>query len=518
MSTEIGRLVLTKFELTNIRQFRSKIEELGSNGKIFIGQNASGKSTQMAVFEMMGNQKGLKLQNLVQVGENEGEMKIFFKDEKGNDFVLTYHIKQGERQTIKSELSWDMGKVSKKDMPKVLGDNLPEPFDIHKFMSNQGTTSGKRKNAEIVFHELLGIDLSDKLGKLDNNADELKEVRVRIKHNKGTFTGREFSYEDALAEKKKLSLQEYKDKVDVAKRYEMQDQQKDKLINHLEELGKSVMKTQEKFDSAVSGQMKTIQDEIDRLIGMRDNLREISEKDEFLREDIDLIHKIGNTDVRTQLSQLRTLKESLAISTNEFDDLQTCDDPGFTIEDAEKDLEDAISYNARVDIYDTLRPQALAIKEDLVVEDKLIQSRSEITESLNEDIAKVNTKEHMPEGVRFHATESGIRLQVRASESEWVDAAPNTVNTAKLMEISVFLGIKMLQKNKLRLMTIRDASLLDADTMERIFDQCLENKVQLFMEVVESGMESMSLEIRDWIDFTRNEQDSRIGRINKLNE
>jgi DNA repair ATPase RecN len=445
MSEEKGLKIL-KAEIKNFKNISYREVEFEGRSAVIVGPNGSGKSSLIQAVCSPINSKMLPAEPVKQ-GEEKAEVILTIGGELyGEDVeykIGCYFSQENKRGKIVLRNS-EGTEISdgKTNLSQIIG-NIS--FDIMEFMRLAKTESGKlseagvKKQIELV-KSLIPKDTLSKIHRLETEYhtkyEERTEINREIKYMKSNINANRFSVEDIEKYKEELDASDLRLKIDQAK-------EKNAIINKC----KNYISTYE------------------------NDAREIAESVKVILSDYLLYDEEG-----TVISALSALHYNKL-----------------------KQVEKYVANNDLVDI-DVLIEQLNNLSEhnikcsqikQLQEQEKNLREKESLAGKITKRLEKINIEKLE----LFQSGELPVKGLSFNDECVTYNGLPLTEEqhpTSRLIAIGLEIGMAL--NPNLRLLVIKDGSLLDEKSMKYILKSCEQKGYQLLIEMVSTSGDDVNIE------------------------
>lgn len=445
MSEEKGLKIL-KAEIKNFKNISYREVDFNGKSAVIVGPNGVGKSSLIQAICSPINSKFIPAEP-VKSGEQKAEVILtiggIFHGEEVSYRIGCYFSEENKRGklVLRNSEGTEIGSA-KTNLNQIIG-NIS--FDIMEFMRLAKTESGKisesgvKKQIELV-KSLMGKEAIKKLNELD--------ALYKEKYDERTDVNRDIKYVEQLIEKSRFSIDDidkYSEKLSSADILEQIEKAKNKNNIHL--------KCKQYISSYESRQGELFKD-ITLLLEKYD----INDKDKFVEEAVNNLRE-------------HKLKACQAyVDKNEM----------INVEDLNNKLSGIDEHNEK---HNTI----IQIKEkekELRLKQKQAKEITDLLASINQDKLDIFQSANLPvKGLSFN------------DECVMYDGLPLTEEqhpTSRLIKIGLEIGMAL--NPNLRLLVIKDGSLLDEKSMKYILKTCEEKDYQLLIEKVLPEGDELSVE------------------------
>ena len=447
MSTEDSGLKVLKASITNFKNITHKEVELNGRSVMFVGPNNVGKSSLIQAICSPINSKFMPLEP-IKKGEERAKVEITIggnlHGEEVKYIISSYFSPEHSRGRLVVE-NEEGAKLSgaKTALQDIIG-NIG--FDIMDFIRLGRTETGKVSSAGVkqqieILKSLMPKEVIQDLYKLDQEKEKIYKERTdinsQIRFLEGNIQNNHFTVEqiELYKEEKKAS--------DISEQIKAGKELNDKIYRANEIIAGEAKKTQE-----LSNQVSEIDKEIERLTVIK---KEILEKE-----------------IPTLLSDVEKCKTFVSKK-------QVVD-----IEALEASLDDISSHNVNVQKVKSLKDDQEKLSSEKIKSENITKRLAEIEEQkkklFSSSALPVKGLEFDEEKVMFN----GLPLN------------EDQIPTSQLIAIGLRLGMAM--NPNLRLLVIKDGSLIDEKTMNYILQTCEKKGYQIFIEMVERKGTELSIE------------------------
>lgn len=434
-------LKIIKAEVTNYQNIEHQLIEFdGRNIMIVSGKNESGKSSLLRAIASPVNSQVIPL-TPIKKGEEKASVKLKIGGimdgvEKVYQVDLFFSPQHKKGQLVVSDKEGSKITDRKSMLDTIVGDIS---FDIMEFIRMAKTTTGKFSKAGVkdqveILKGFLSVAEKTILHKIATDHAQLMEQRKFAKHDLAT--------DEALLKNSTYTQEDIK-KYAEAKDVEIA---KDKL--------KFVEKNQSKYDRYVSFK---------------------EEQELELKTKTERVNKLT-----LELSQLNKEIPEVEAKIESCDKYLEANPDRPTSSAITEEIEEINAFNTQVEKIAEYKGLFIKIKE----RKETIEKQTADLEQMRSSKAEVFANSKMPvEGLEF--TEEAVLFNGLPFNDEHI-------NTAKIIEVGA--RISMAMNPNLRVITIKDGSLLDKETTAMLFNLVEEKGYQLLMEVVDHEAGDMKIE------------------------
>jgi DNA repair exonuclease SbcCD ATPase subunit len=456
---------------------------LDGKGVIITGKNGVGKSSLIdALFTTLTGkdlptdpiQKGKdSARNIVKIKKDDGAIITVEKVFKKNTTTLIVKTESGQKYPSPQKFLND-----------TIGNITFDPFEFIEL----APIEQKR-----FLMKLLGLDFTEidnRKRKLLDEKDEIFKDEIRIQksidkipiHNFGSTGAAKKDASDILKRQKEINdIQNGKDAIKskvelIYKENENHSKEIDKLKT---DQGNNRTSIQNSYDgiaqteSDCSNYLQNVEEKIKQLKKEAEEYKTKSEqKIKDIKSDITVFE--NNIKLKeNEISNFVNLQEENTAKINSLlDEFNKITVPEFNGDALLKEIEE---HNALVDTENTRQGLISELKE---VESNKREKLDAINDIEKEKIQLINSVKMPVDGLAF--TDEGLSY-------EGMELTEEQISKAKLIEIGV--KIQMALNPTLRIMRIKDGSLLDSEMLDIIRKACKENDYQLFIEKVSDDKE-----------------------------
>ena len=425
-------------EITNFKNISHKEVEIGGKSMIIAGENGAGKSSFIQALASSIDSNYIPLEP-IKVGEDRAEVEI----EIGgilNDEMVKYKIvssfDQGNKKGTITLFDQDGSKISggKKIIESIVGN---VGFDIFEFIKKGKTDTGRVSEAGVreqieILSSLMPQEGKDHLNALDLEKKDLHDERYSINLE--------------IKNLKEVTKMSYTpDEIDLYIKEKDEAKVKEKIAKLSEEV-ETWNDRSRKYEDVLA--------DLEKLPKLIDKIKSaLKEAEEKQAEALSILPKY------VKFFEKNPEKPSMENLSKELDEIR---------EHNEKSKEIA---------------KVLIKKDELALKEQKSEKITERMEEIKGDKKSVFASYPLPvKNLEFD--EDNITYKGLPLNSEQL---PSSV----LIRIGVMIGMAM--NPNLRLMIIRDGSLLDTKTMQYMLTACSKKGYQLLIEKVQDGVEDVQL-------------------------
>tara|TARA_R110000772_G_scaffold146690_2_gene257025 strand:+ start:1119 stop:2513 length:1395 start_codon:yes stop_codon:yes gene_type:complete len=437
-------LKIKKATIENFKNIDHKVVELNGRTLIIKGKNAQGKSSLIQALTCSFNSKMLPPKP-VKDGEEQGLITIEISGHE-NGKPVTYEVGMSfNAETNKGRLFLSnadgapVGSGQRGILDMITGD---VSFDIMEFISYSRTETGKASTAGIqkqvaILEKLIPSEVLDKINELKiervNTYDSRTDINREIKRMEANVASSKFSQEDIAKYSAKQSASEVNEELSKVKQFN------------------------ENFDKASGIVEDHISKQLERneiIISYRDEIKELEVKIKKLTENI------SHVDNQMILANETKAKMEAWLKGKSKKDEQAVLDKLDNISDFNAKVQQIEDFRVAELNLITIKGESAKLSNRI---DKIDEEKRELFKSANLPIEGLEFDEN---GVTFN----GLPLD------------DTQLPSSKIIEIGLKVGMAL--NPKLRLLVIKDASLLDEDSMKYIIEETNRLDYQVLFEVV----------------------------------
>lgn len=392
------------------------------------GKNGAGKTTVLQLLDfLIAGETGVKIPQMIKEGAAQAEAEITLVDDQGREYNFSWEIKKlkSGKEKITGKVIGPEGRIA--DPQALLGAYI-KPIDIGKFLSNQATEAGRRKNMKEVFEPLLGLDLSGMDLEQKEAEEERKETRRDLKDKMARLDGAGLRWEELAQD-----LPPEKNTDELNKRLASAYQ----INSDIQKAEQASAEAEEKIKDA-EAKIRSLQEEINKQKGIR------VRADNFLAEN----YPIDPTQVQAE-------------------------------------IEEANQYNSRLRVMATYKPDAEKIPNLKERDEELTSKIEALRKQKQELVHAAASSGKMPDILSLRLNEKDqVELWAKDDRGTLVPFHDLQVQKSYQVLLLCWLMAHITKERNFAALPVTDGSLLDPDNMERLIKLCEEYGLQLVVELV----------------------------------
>lgn len=466
---------IKKISAKNFKGIEDFEKEIDGNSIVIGSDNGNGKTSLLQfVLKCLYNEFKINADLLNQddpEGESTGE--ILLVDENGQEWPLTYKNKKTSsgRESQTFELITPLGPMKNNNRFKAL---TPPPYiDFNRFILNQDTPAGRRKNiAQLLLPHVDGVNLDLMYDEKKELESEAKAIKKEASDLEKFLTVHGVSPEDILRfSEKPIDIVELQDRKTIAEKIQKEYDAKQEILqsNEDEKLAQEIYQLDGEYHVHLTSEKKRIQEEIKKL---QAQLKHIEDRDPTILR----IKK----EIDAKKNKRKSFTERKMAAENWF--LLNPERPN--TEEIEKEILQASETNARINNIMKAKPQAEKLQE---LRGKHAQKQSEAKKKIEEIrglVMQSGILEILPENMiidysgdypeLLHINEQGHQLQMTSDQIE----------TSQLIMHLNELLFAFVEKSALKTICVPDASLLGKKRTLELCQKAEERGLQVLLEKV----------------------------------
>lgn len=438
MNLEKQGLRIISAEIKNFKKIAYKQIDFNGRSVIIAGKNKAGKSSLIQALQSPMDSKYIPLEP-IKTGEDRAEIEIEIGGTIDGEVVrykiATYFSPEDKKGRVVL-FDQDGSKIEggKKIIESIVG-NIG--FDIFDFIEKGRTSTGRVSEAGVreqieILSSLMPMEGREKLHKLDREKDTVYKERTAVNNE----------------------------------------------ITNLKEVTKLTLSPDEVDKYSKPIEEKVIEEKLSKISENVEKWNERKKKhNEFLTSKAEIPGEIESLEIKIKeiQEQIQFKKDQLEYINSElpkYESFFTKHPEKPSVESIAQELKDAREHNKIYESIEDIKKK----KEVLKSKEIDSESKTQRLKDIQEEKKNVFTEYPLPvEGLEFD--ETNITFGGLPLNSE-------QISTSELITIGAKIGMAM--NPTLRLMIIRDGSLLDEDSLKYCLKICEEKDYQLFIEVVDS--------------------------------
>lgn len=444
-----NNLKIIKASIENFQGIEAREVDFGGRSAIIIGKPGSGKSSLINAITSPIDKKSIPTEP-VKKGEESSRVEIELAgsmDGKPAKYTIGVYFNAGSNKGQIVVHDEHAGKIPKGQVHMVLKHLFENfGFDIMKFI-NLGKTDSGNKSAEgvkkqiEVIKSIMDQKSADKLDKIDSTKSDLKEDQRKqksiVRDLETSLEHQPFTQEE---------IKKYSEKIDIK---EIENE-----FNSISDKISTYDRNKKYVDEWVENK-KEIQDNI------KENKRKIAELEVLIKND-ELKIKDGE-------DKFKEAEEATRGNRPSSSDIST-------------KLSEANQHNANVESVNKYREKLKKLEEE-----------KKVITKIKKDIAELEKQRSLV----FSDANFPLRGLAFSDDVITVNEIPiDQINTSTLIALGI--RIQMLKNPNLKVMIIRDGSLLDKPLMEKLLSFCDSKNYQLLIERVDQqGEKELTIEFSE---------------------